>query len=308
MPARRGTVEGEEARRLQFLGPRAIPWHGTPPAVLSNLRPAVVANDVTLSVQGRVAAATDGRVSLGADGGREPLRLAGHGAYRVLADTLAPVASAGDIVLVRPDGEPADGDLVIACVDGAVRARRVRWVDSEANCVVLLAAADSPHRAAAPIIAAPPRNNMLVIEGVLYGQAAVGGAGGRPDEAEELDSGFDLGAVLGRGGSVWEVSGDSASPVALDGQHLLVAGAAADTDRLARLDGGMVLAEVETAAAEPELYLKRLRWIPPLAVLESIDRGGAFPPVVCAVADGPRLPRLGKAAAVLGVLFSASGG
>lgn len=297
---------GAEVRRLQFMGPRAIPWHGSPASSSTWIRPAAIANDTILTTRGRVAAATDGRVSLGVEGGRQ-LRVTGCGAYRVLAEALAPVALIGDILLVRLAGEPTDGDLVIARIDGVLRARRIRWIPGEANCVLLLGATEGPTSAVTPIIATPPRGNMLVIKGVLYRRdvAAVGKSGS--DEVEDLDNGIDLVASIGRGGSVWEVNGDSASPVALDGQHLVVGETTSIPDRLRRLDGEMVLAEVQAGTPEPEQYLKRLRWIPPLAVLESIDRSGAFPPVVCSVAEGMNLPRLQKAAAVTGVLFGSLG-
>jgi hypothetical protein len=295
-----------EARRLEFLGPRKLPLSSAESdganVVSLTITPRV--KPTKLTVQGKVAAATDGRVSLGVDTAGDLLVFPKHGAVRLLADTLAPVASVGDILLIRPYHEPRDGDLVVADVGGVLRARRIRLIDGNPERAVLIATAETPPAAARPIAVRFSAGEMRIIDGVLHERRPWAISGTRTGEVAELPFDIDLAAYCDSGSSVWEVSGQSASPVALDGQYLLVGVPASGKDELARLDGRMVLAEVASTADEPERYLKRLRWNSSVIVLESIESGGRFPPVLCApMIDSPH-PELLRAAQVNGVLFS----
>jgi hypothetical protein len=295
-----------EARRLEFLGPRRLPLEpaGTDSAKVIPLRIAVRVKPAKLPVQGRVAAATDGRVSLGVDPAGDVLSFPKHGAMRLRADTLAPVASVGDILLARLFHEPRDGDLVVADVGGVLRARRIRWIDGDPERAVLIATAGSPQAAAPPIVIRPSADKMWIIDGVLHERRPWAINGTSAAEVEELPFDVDLAAYCGSGSSVWEVNGESASPVALDGQFLLVGSPAANREELTRLNGRMVLAEVASTSDEPERYLKRLRLERTMIILESIESGGRFPPVLCSTdSKGPH-PALSSASQVNGVLFA----
>lgn len=123
------------------------------------------------------------------------------------------------------------------------------------------------------------------------------------NEAEDLGRPIDVMAHAGRDGSVWQVDGDSAVPVALDGQFLIVGAPVRGREELRALDGAPVFATVESSGSEPERYFKRLRLAGTVVVLESIETSGRFPPIVCCLTASPGLPTLVQVAPVKGVLF-----
>jgi len=62
---------------------------------------------------------------------------------------------------------------------------------------------------------------MKIIDGVIFGSGAYTTAA-LTDEIEEMSTHVDLLALAGGRARVFQVSGDSASPVALNGEYLLV--------------------------------------------------------------------------------------
>ena len=301
-------LAGAEVRRLEFFGPRKLPLEAGRADSARVIRLPVTARvkPARLTVQGKVAAATDGRVSLGTDATAHALGFPNHGAVRLLADTLSPVASVGDILLIRLYHEPRDGDLVVAEVGGVLRARRVRFVDGDPEQAVLIATGEAPLATPPPIIVRPSPNGMRIIDGVLHERRRWTADHSLPGEAGETTEEIDLTAYCGTGSSIWQVSGDSASPVALDGQFLLVGSPTSSREAVMSFDGEMVLAEVESTADEPERYLKRLRWTPAMVVLESIENGGNYPPVLCSPHSKGLFPTLLRVAKVNGILFGPS--
>lgn len=89
-------------------------------------------------VSGRIAAASGGRVSTGDDVGPD-IQLPHHAAVALLADTLAPFAEPGDVLLSRLYDRPGDGDLVVAEMGGRRVARRVRVLEGHGGTCVLVA-------------------------------------------------------------------------------------------------------------------------------------------------------------------------
>jgi SOS-response transcriptional repressor LexA len=294
------TLEGAcaQARRLEFLYPRqagssSVVAFPTPNRLVAPGR----VRDRELVLSGRVAAATGGRVTWGNVDSGEKVRLVRHGSVRLLADTLAPIARPGDLLLLRQFGDPADGDLVVAEVDGQLRARRLRMAGEDRSSPTLLAES-AGDRSLPPLILAAADNRMRIVDGVLYSQPDGTGGARAADEAAAVDHEVDVLDHAGSGASVWKVAGDSAAPVALDGQFLLAGPRARSPEELRRLDGCFVLAEVQGPTDEPERYFKRLRLAPPVAVLESIEPTGDFGPVVCSLVDGHTLPPLIAAAPI----------
>jgi hypothetical protein len=291
------------ARRFEFYGPRRIsPATVLPFPQVNHFAPVTEVSNSHFVLSGRVAAATDGRVTFGDTDEGERRRLVRHGAVRMLADTLAPIATAGDILILRKYGKPNDGDLVVANVGGVLRARRLRMAGGEAEIITLLAEPNGPG-GESPLVIDSAGEEIRVVDGVLFSSGGARSGSSDGGEAADLGRPIDVMAHAGPGGSVWQVDGDSAVPVALDRQLLIVGAPIRGLEELHALDGAPVLATVESSGSEPERYFKRLRLAGTIVVLESIEPSGRFPPIVCGRTALPGFPTLVQIAPVKGVLF-----
>ena len=251
-----------------------------------------------------MAAASDGRVAFAEVSGGSSLHFPNHAAVLLGADTIHPVAKPADVLLIRQHHEARDGDLVIAAVGDKVYARRLKKHAEDADQIELIAVSADPIGAPPPIVCHRLAVVMKIIDGVIFGSGTSTTAA-FTDEIEEMSTHVDLLALTGGRARVFQVSGDSASPVALNGQYLLVEDPVRDAKALQTLDGQLVLASSDSRAGD-EHYFKRLNWQPPLAVLESVARDERFPPVVVSLQDGGPWPKLQSAARVNGILFTPS--
>jgi phage repressor protein C with HTH and peptisase S24 domain len=95
-----------------------------------------------------------------------------------------------------------------------------------------------------------------------------------------------------------QVSGQSAEPLALDGQFLITRKELLDLSSLSSLDGRPVVAEDSNG----EHYFKRLRLASDQIILESMDSGGDFEAVLLA-RPGSQGKTLSRIWPVAGVLF-----
>jgi hypothetical protein len=95
-----------------------------------------------------------------------------------------------------------------------------------------------------------------------------------------------------------EVVGQSAEPHALDGQYIIVEKQLSAVDALKRLDGKPVIA----SDSDDNRYFKRLRVGQDRVVLESMDSGGDYAPVILAL-PGQGSNCLEQVWPVAGVLF-----
>lgn len=294
------------ARRFEFYGPRQIsPETVLPFPQVNRFEPATEVSNSDFVLSGRVAAATDGRVTVGEADEGEQRRFVRHCAVRMLADTLAPIAVAGDILILRKYGKPKDDDLVVADVDGVLRARRLRMAGGTSKMITLLAEPNGPS-GEPPLVIGSAGEEIRIVDGVLFSTSKVVRGSPSLGEAEDVGRQVDIMVHAGREGSVWQVDGDSAVPVALDGQFLLVGAPVRRPEELRALDSTPVFATVESGENEPERYFKRLRLAGTVVVLESIETSGRFPPIVCGLTDSLGLPTLVQVAPVKGVLFQCS--
>jgi SOS-response transcriptional repressor LexA len=255
-----------------------------------------------LFVVGRAAALTDGRV---ADGnltlelggvGSSAIVLATHAAYRIVAPTLEPVARPGDILLVNLHKEPSERSLVVARFDDRIVARRFEVADNHSDLAVFTAKAINPRRIAAPIVVKRATIEINKVVGVLFSSDAASAPAG----AEICDCGGEATsqAVPASVKGIVEVSGASAEPYALDGQMLLIGEPVDPTTALKNFDGKLVIAG-DTSGAR---YFKRWRSDGRGVVLESLEIGGEFGPVVSTIDAGAETD-ITKVWPVLGVLF-----
>ncbi len=257
-----------------------------------------------LPIVGSAAALSDGRaadgcVELSINGAAiETVELKDHFAFCLTTPTLEPVARPGDLLLVREHQAPTAKSLVVALSDDRLLARRLEIAENHSDVAVLTANAINPRKIAPPVVAKLSTLSMHKIVGVLYGS---GYGAAQSSEHEFVDCGGEANvksAFSGIQGLV-KVQGESAEPHALNGQYLIIAQQIALTDALAKLEGSPVIAEDSNGAR----YFKRLRaGLDGFIILESLEIGGDFQPVLLATSPGAKASVAGIWP-VLGVLF-----
>ncbi|WKB50830.1 ATP-binding protein [Eleftheria terrae] len=259
----------------------------------------------SLSLLGRASAFSRG-ISEGSltyepydDMPRPEVRLAQHSAYRLAASTLEPVARPGDILLVHNLSEPQSKALVVAIAEQKILARRFVVSDASSNVAVLTANALDPVEIASPVVARRESIKLRRVVGVLFDRAhSVTPSMDR--EVTACAGEAEVQAILTRCAGLVEVNGQSAQPLALDGQHILVGAQVKNRTELGRLDGLPVIA----LDSDQRRYFKRLRLVSGgLVILESLDGGGDYPPEVMWEPGNEGKRVIEEVWEVLGVLF-----
>lgn len=252
------------------------------------------------------ASAFSGRISEGAlnyeefkTGSVRGVRLGQHGGYRLTARTLEPVARPGDILLVHQAAPTTSRSLVVAIAEEKLVARRFTVSEASSDVAVLTANALDPYEIAQPIVARKETLKLRRVVGVLFSRDSIGVPSSH--EVQQCAAESELTSIISRSTGLVAVAGQSAQPLALDGQYLLVGAKVRDQRELARLNGLPVIA----SDSEQHRYFKRLRLMTDeLVVLESLDGGGDYPPELLTL-DGRGTGRrvLEECWEVLGVLF-----
>ena len=193
--------------------------------------------------------------------------------------------------------QPSPKSLVVARCEGRVVARRFEIADNHSDIAVLTAHAINPAHIAQPIVVKKTTIQLHKIVGVLFGH----GQRFSSAEGEVEDCGGE--SVIHRyATTVWglvEVVGNSAEPVALNDQRLMIGDPISPHDALTRLEGRPVIA----GDGNEKRYFKRLRQGGAnTVVLESLEIGGDFPPVLLTHQTG-KTTDLTEVWPVYGVLF-----
>ena len=279
--------------------------HAMPPTVsLPEGRKAAV-GAIKLPLVGSAAALSDGKaadgcVNLQIDGkAKETIELKSNVIYRLTTPTLEPVARPGDLLLVSEFKAPSAKSLVVARSEDRLMARRLEIADNHSDVAVLTASAINPRMISAPVVAKLSTLTMQKIIGVLYdhGKSAFGKAA----DGEVCDCGGDsyVKAAFANMQGLVEVEGHSAEPHALDKQFLIIANPMPTLEACKELEDQPVIAEDSSGSR----YFKRLRsGGDGLVILESLEIGGGFPPVVLADKPGAA-SHIQTIWPVLGVLF-----
>jgi SOS-response transcriptional repressor LexA len=257
-----------------------------------------------LPLLGTAAALSDGRVADGCVGltfttsSAPPVELKDHFIFRLTKPTLEPVARPGNLLLVRDHAEATPLSLVIAMHEDQLLARRLQLADNHKDVAVLTASAINPRLTAAPVVAKLATLTMKKVVGVLYDTGKA--AGGRSSEAEVTECGGEalITTILSRAKGLVAVSGHSAEPQALDKQFLIIGDPVPIKDAGQKLDGRPVIAE----DSDGSRYFKRLRVESNSIILESLEIGGDFPPILLAKTPG-LLKHISMVWPVFGVLF-----
>jgi SOS-response transcriptional repressor LexA len=257
-----------------------------------------------LPLLGTAAALSDGRVADGcvdltfATDSSLIVELKDHLVFRLTKPTLEPVARPGNLLLVRDHAKAAPLSLVIALHERQLLARRLQIADNHSDVAVLTANAINPRLIAAPVVAKLSTLNMKKIVGVLYDTGKIVSAQSPEMEVVECGGETVITMILSRAKGLVEVNGQSAEPQALHKQFLIIADHVSLEEAEQNLDGHPVIA----ADSDQSRYFKRLRIDAKNIILESLEIGGDFPPILLARTPGV-LPHLTEIWPVLGVLF-----
>ncbi len=278
--------------------------HAFPPSVTLPEGHKAKVRQFKLPLLGTAAALSDGRVADGcvdltfAAASSVPIELKDHFVFRLTKPTLEPVARPGDLLLLRDHATATPLSLVVALHESQLLARRLQIADNHSDVAVLTASAINPRLTAAPVVAKHATLTMKKIVGVLYGTGKM--IAGQSSEGEIVECGGEavIATILSRAKGLVEVSGHSAEPMALDKQFLIISDPISLNDAEKILDGRPVIAE----DSDQSRYFKRLRVEPNNIILESLEIGGNYPPILLAKIPG-FLKYLAKVWPVLGVLF-----
>ncbi|WGM40184.1 AAA family ATPase [Caulobacter sp. NIBR1757] len=255
-----------------------------------------------LKIVGRAAAfsgssAADGRMDLTLEAAGDTIVLGKHWAFRLNAPTLEPVARKGDVLLVRELGAPSSRSLVVARVEDRIVARRLEISENHSDVAVLTAQSVNPQQIAPPLVVKQSTLDLHKVVGVIFDSARRITQG--DDEISDCGGESAIHHITAAIHGLVEVSGQSAEPIALDGQLLLVGAPLAPADALSQLDGHPVIA----GDGNENRYFKRLRHMDnDVVVLESLEISGDFPPIVLSHNKNATTD-LAQVWPVLGVLF-----
>lgn len=251
---------------------------------------------------GSAAALSDGKAADGcvhltiAGTATETVELKDHIVLRITAPTLEPVARPGDLLLVSEHTKPSEKSLVVAMNEDRLLARRLEIAENHSDVAVLTANAINPRMIAPPVVAKMATLSLKKVIGVIFDHARWSGA----TNMEICDCGgeaYARNAFAGMEGLV-EVTGHSAEPYALDKQFLIIGKSISFNLTQSQLEGRPVIAE----DSDGNRYFKRYRGSGRVAILESLEIGGDFAPIILGSTPGAT-PYLQTIWPVLGVLF-----
>lgn len=259
--------------------------HAFPPSVSLPEGHKEKVREYKLPLLGAASAITDGRAADGcvdmtfASSALLPVELKDHLVFRLLTPTLEPVARAGHLLLVRDHAEVSPLSLVVALHENRLLARRLQVADNHHDVAVLTASAINPRMTAAPIVAKLSTLVMKKIVGVLYDAGSVAGL----SEMEIDGCGTAaIATILSASMGYVEVKGYSAEPLALDKQFLLIGNSLSLKEAEQQLDGAPVIAET----SDGDNFFKRLRVEADYIILESLEIGGNFAPILLSKTPG----------------------
>lgn len=256
-------------------------------------------------VIGRVAAEAEGRQIAGQPGLRFVIEkqvlpdLGKLNALVLTAATLEPAAQIGDVLLLSPTLPPTENSLVVCHANGAWRCRRFGSLGSSAHHAVLVANSVNPREIRQPLLVEKTPSNLRKVVGIVYRDNWPVPLASE-DEVVELTDTSALAKLLSGSIGTILVVGNSAEPVALEGQYLVSAPEVTTFRGLREHDGRPIVADLDG-----RIVFKRLR-LPhrggPI-VLESLDAAGRHPPIVVYPEEGSALGEKLKFWPVIGVLF-----
>lgn len=169
---------------------------------------------------------------------------------------------------------------------------------ADTDIAVLTAQAINPREIAPPIVAPQGSLQLKKVIGVLFARDDFVVAAGDKDEICDCGGEVALTYLTADTLGLVEVDGRSAEPIALHEQYIIIKNPISPGEAMRTLDGKPIIAE----DTKGSFYFKRLRSGASGIVLESLDSGGDYPPIVLAPSDGDR-NGLAQVWPVVGILF-----
>jgi hypothetical protein len=258
--------------------------HSMPPTAVLPLGHKAVIREIHFPLVGTAAALSDGKVADGCmemtieSPSKQPITLKDHVVFRITKPTLEPVARPGDFLLVSEHAVPSPKSLVVAMNEDRLLARRLEIADNHSDVAVLTANAINPRMIAPPVVAKLSTLSLRKIVGVIFSHSK--GLVGKQDDDEICDCGGESNvkaAFAGVQGLV-SVAGHSAEPHALDKQYIIIGTPVTSISALSQFEGRPVIVEDSTGSR----YFKRYRGGGAVTVLESLEIGGDFAPIILA--------------------------
>ena len=215
------------------------------------------------------------------------------------AATLEPAALVGDVLLISSSRPPTPNSLVVCQAEGATRARRFSSLSGSAIHAVLTANAVNPREIQQPILVEYKNEYFGKVVGIIYRhnwkipQVS-------QDEVVPMEVLEPLNTLLSRSEGLARIIGESAEPIALGGQYLILAPQVQSRRDLEAHDGQPLVTD-----RDGRILFKRLRLGDehgPI-VLESLDAAGRYPPVVIPREEAAQLGQRLTFRPVIGVLF-----
>lgn len=242
--------------------------------------------------------AGDGLVELKELDGRPEIFLHDHDVFRLVAQTLEPVANIGDYLIVRNLRKVENRSLVVAGYKARLLARRYSELEDNPQTSVLSAQSIDPSGIADPILAPSKNINARMIVGTLFNRGKRIPRYSGNDEVIAMDDAAGYKALL-ENTRLFRVDGQSAEPIALNCQYLITGHEITSQLEMAKMQGCLVIA----ADTEGVRYFKRMRVFEKgKVILESLNADG-FNPSIMASFDDSTGTQITSLLPVNGVLF-----
>lgn len=249
------------------------------------------------------AAKTDGRagdglVTLNELDNCPEIFLHNHDVFRLVAQTLEPVANIGDYLIVSNAPRIENRCLVVAGYNARLLARRYSEPEDHPFTSVLTAQSIDPSGIADPILAPSKNVNAKMIVGTLFNQGKGIPSSSDNNEVIAVDDSSGYKALL-ENTRLFKVQGQSAEPIALNSQYLITSQEITSQQEMIKMDGCLAIA----ADIEGTRYFKRIRMTgKAMIILESLNPDG-FNPSIIASLDGSTDIQITSLLPVNGVLF-----
>jgi len=250
------------------------------------------------------AAKTDGRagdglITLADLSEAQQVTLHNHAAYQLTAGTLDPVADIGDVIIVSNFAKVHERNLVATAFQDQLLARRYNETEVHPHITVLTGQATDPTSLAQPVIAPKEQIHMRKIVGTLFAKHRLP----VPAKVENVEfialADFTAVHSMLMDAKLFQVSGRSAEPIALDGQYIITQQVAMTSAVISQFEGRLVIAVDDTGTR----YFKRFRPRGQLVILESLNPDGTTPTELLSFDGEQGLPRLSALMEVVGILF-----
>lgn len=248
------------------------------------------------------AATTDGRVGDGEIELRQianqsDIRLFNHDVFQLNSQTLEPVATVGDFLIVSNYARVRERNLVVAGNGSSLLARRYMSSSDHPYTAILTAQTIDPYGLMQPVLASASALSARKIVGTLFNPTGASPKIGNDEVAIVPDS--SAYQHLLKNMSLFKVDGRSAEPIALDEQFLIAGNEVTTQTQIVELEGRFVIAKDK----EGRLYFKRLRLGEgSLLILESLNVDGSTPSVIASLDERTRI-EIVSVLPVTGVLF-----